>query len=249
MTDSKTNLICGRNPAKEALRAGRVKRVIVNNGFHDLDILKMVEKAKLPLKSISNIEMDKLANNMVHQGIIVEIKPYSYSSLEEIIHKCKKVDSPVVIILDGINDPHNFGAILRSAEIFGVNGIIVSKHNQVPLNATVAKTSAGAINFVPVAMVSNLNNAIQTLKDCGFWIVSSDGSGESNYDDINYDFPTVLIIGSEGKGISNLVLRNSDYIVKIPMSGQVNSLNASVAAGILMSEINRQWRKRKPTNN
>ena len=245
MAESKPILICGRNPVKEAIRTKRVNKVVVSNGFHDHEILNLIEANHLPLTYLNPKELDRLSNNMIHQGIIAEVKPYLYSSLEELIHLSKRADHPVVIILDGINDPHNFGAILRSAEIFGVTGIIISKHNQVPLNATVGKTSAGAINYVPVAMVNNINNAIETLKDNGFWIVSSDGSGERNYDDIDYDFPTVLIIGSEGDGISNLTLKKSDYIVKIPMCGKVNSLNASVAAGILMSEINRQWRGRK----
>ena len=144
---------------------------------------------------------------------------------------------PVVVLLDGINDPHNLGAILRSADIFGVSGVIIPKHNQVMLNATVAKTSAGAINFVPVAIANNLNQVISLMKKKGFWIVSSDGSATQNYQDIKYDFPVGLVVGSEGEGISSLVLKNSDYIVKIPMYGKVNSLNASVATGIFLSYI------------
>lgn len=244
MADNKPILICGRNSVKEAIRTDRVKRIMLNNGFHDHEILQLIEEKKISFVFVNPKELDRLSNAMVHQGIVAEIKPYLYSSLEEIIYLSKKVDYPIVIILDGINDSHNFGAILRSAEIFGATGVIISKHHQVPLNATVGKTSAGAINYVPVAQVNNLTNAISKLKENGFWIVSSDGSGESNYDDISYDFPTVLVIGSEGEGVSRLVLKNSDYIVKIPMSGEVNSLNASVAAGILMSEINRQCRKR-----
>ena len=142
-------------------------------------------------------------------------------------------------MLDGINDTHNLGAILRSCYVFDVAGIIIGKHNQVPLNATVAKASAGAINYVPVCLVNNLNQAISRLKEEGYWIVSTDGSGTSNYQDIKYDFKVVLVIGSEGMGVSKLVLKNSDYIVKIPQYGHVNSLNASVAAGILLSEIRR----------
>ena len=132
-------------------------------------------------------------------------------------------------MLDGIVDPHNFGAILRCCDIFGVVGVIISKHNQVPLNGTVTKTSAGAINYVPVVAVSNLNNAIRMLKEAGFWIVSSSGNAETNYQDLKYDFPTVLVIGNEGDGVSQLVIKNSDYLVKIPMYGKVNSLNDSVA--------------------
>ena len=177
--------------------------------------------------------------NGVHQGVAAIIKPYQYVSVEEIINAPSKIEGkpPVILMLDGINDPHNLGAILRSADIFGVSGVIIPKHNQVMLNATVAKTSAGAINFVPVAIANNLNQVISLMKKKGFWIVSSDGSATQNYQDIVYDFPVGLVVGSEGEGISPLVLKNSDYIVKIPMYGKVNSLNASVAAGIFLSYI------------
>jgi 23S rRNA (guanosine2251-2'-O)-methyltransferase len=141
------------------------------------------------------------------------------------------------LILDGIEDPQNFGAILRSVDAFGVDGVIIKKRNEVPLNATVAKVSTGAINWVKVAMVSNLSQAIQTLKDHGYWIVASDGSGKQDYDTVDYKSPIGLVVGSEGFGIAPLVLKNSDFIVKIPMTGHVNSLNASVASAILISEI------------
>ena len=144
-----------------------------------------------------------------------------------------------VELFDGIEDPHNLGAIMRSADVFEASGIILPKHNSVTLNATVAKTSAGAINYVPVAVVNNLNQAIKELKDEGFWIVSTDGSATISYSSIKYDFPVVVVIGSEGKGVSSLVLKNSDYIVKIPQFGHVNSLNASVAAGILLAEVHK----------
>ena len=173
----------------------------------------------------------------VHQGIVGEIKRYEYSSYDDILRESKKKKNPLIIVLDEINDPHNLGAIMRSADVFGASGIIVKKHNQVSLNSTVAKTSAGAINFVKVAQVNNLVNTLKELKKEGFWVVAADGSASQLYTDIDYDFPCVLIIGNEGKGISRLVLENSDYIVKIPMEGSINSLNASVAAAVLMSRI------------
>ena len=140
-------------------------------------------------------------------------------------------------MLDGISDPHNLGAILRSADAFGADGIIVKKHGQAPLNATVAKVSTGAIDFVPVCQVTNLTQAIKELKDEGFWIVSSDGKANLDLNQLDYKFPTVLIVGSEGEGVSRLVLQNSDYITKINMVGHVNSLNASVACAIYLSTI------------
>lgn len=238
MAIDKNNLIYGRNPIREALAANKVISIYMINNFSHEELLSLINKSHVKVNYVTNKELDNMCNG-VHQGIAAVIKPYSYASVEEIINAPSKIDGrpPVVLLLDGINDPHNLGAILRSADIFGVNGVIIPKHNQVMLNATVAKTSAGAINFVPVAIANNLNQTIALMKKKGYWIVSSDGSATTNYQDINYDFPVGLIIGSEGEGISSLVLKNSDYIVKIPMYGKVNSLNASVAAGIFLSYI------------
>ena len=238
MAIDKNNLIYGRNPIREALAANKVISIYMINNFSHEELLSLINKSHVKVNYVTNKELDNMCNG-VHQGIAAVIKPYSYASVEEIINAPSKIDGkpPVVLLLDEINDPHNLGAILRSADIFGVNGVIIPKHNQVMLNATVAKTSAGAINFVPVAIANNLNQTIALMKKKGYWIVSSDGSATTNYQDINYDFPVGLIIGSEGEGISSLVLKNSDYIVKIPMYGKVNSLNASVAAGIFLSYI------------
>lgn len=230
------NLIFGRNPVKEALRAKRVVSIFISESFSDKEILDLIKENNLPVKRISNAELDKKCNG-VHQGVMATIKPYEYLDLNEIIRRSKTKEVPIIVLLDGINDPHNFGAILRSSDVFDVTGVIVGKHNQVPLNATVAKTSAGAINFVPVAVVNNLNQAISKLKENGFWIVSTDGAATMSYTDLKYDFPVCLVIGSEGLGVSKLIIKNSDYLVKIPQSGHVNSLNASVAAGILLSRI------------
>jgi len=234
--DNSDILIYGRNPVKEAIQEGSLKRIILVNGFKDQNILSLIPQ-KMEIEFISIQEMDKITNHGVHQGIAALRKPYSYASLEEIIHRGKKKERSIVVILDGIEDPHNLGAILRSCDVFDASGVIIPKHNSASLNATVAKTSAGAINYVPVAPVTNLNNAIQTLKDNGYWVVSTDGSAKTNYNELKYDFNVVLVIGSEGKGVSQLVLKNSDYIVKIPQFGHVNSLNASVACGVLLSRI------------
>ena len=234
----KNNLIFGRNPVKEAFKANKVISIYMTNSFSHAEILSLIEKSHVKVNYVTVKELDNMCAG-VHQGIAAIIKSYQYASVDEIINSPSKIEGkpPVVLLLDGINDPHNLGAILRSADIFGVSGVIIPKHNQVALNATVAKTSAGAINFVPVALANNLNQTIAILKKKGFWVVSSDGSGKTNYQDINYDFPVALVVGSEGEGISPLVLKNSDYIVKIPMFGKVNSLNASVAAGIFLSYI------------
>lgn len=230
------NIIFGRNPVKEALKADRVNMVYISDSFNDKSVLDLIKLHNVNVRRVNNAELDNKAHG-VHQGVMAEIKPYEYLDLDSLIKLSKNKKIPVIVILDGINDPHNMGAILRSCDVFDVTGIIIPKYNQVPLNATVAKTSAGAINYVPVSLVGNLNQAIEKLKENGFWVVSSDGSADKSYADIKYDFPCALVIGSEGEGVSKLVLKNSDFIVKIPQSGHVNSLNASVAAGILLSKI------------
>ena len=237
MEKSRDLLIFGRNAVREALRAKRVTSLLISEAFSDKESLDLIKLQNLEYKRVSNGELDNKAKGEKHQGVIAFVKPYEYLDFNEIIRRSKKKDNPIIVILDGINDPHNMGAILRSCDIFGVSGIVISRHNQIPLNGTVAKTSVGAINYVPVALVNNLNNAIKTLKENGFWIVSSDGSASTNYNELNYDFPVALVIGSEGEGVSNLVLKNSDYIIKIPQQGHINSLNASVAAGIILSRI------------
>ena len=232
------NLIYGKNPVIEAIRAKKALRVFLVSNFSDQKILNLIKENHLNVSYINPNEMDKMCDG-VHQGVAAELKPYQTVSLEEIILKAKKKDKKIIVMLDGIEDPHNLGAILRSADVFEASGIILPKHNSVSLNATVAKTSAGAINYVPVAVVNNLNQAISKLKEEGYWVVATDGSAEISYSSIKYDFPVVVVIGSEGKGVSSLVLKNSDYIVKIPQFGHVNSLNASVAAGILLAEVHK----------
>ena len=233
------NFIYGKNPVIEAIRAKKALQVFVVSNFNDQKILNLIKENRLNMVSISPNEMNKMSNNGVHQGVAAELKPYQTVSLEEIIYKAKNKDKKIIVMLDGIEDPHNLGAILRSADVFEASGIILPKHNSVSLNATVAKTSAGAINYVPVAVVNNLNQAISKLKEEGYWIVSTDGSAEISYSSLKYDFPVVVVVGSEGRGVSSLVLKNSDYIVKIPQFGHVNSLNASVAAGILLAEVHK----------
>lgn len=239
MNNKETNFIYGKNPVIEAINAKKAIRVFLVSNFSDQKILNLINNNKVPVTMVSPSEMNKMSNNGVHQGVAAELKPYQTVSLEEIILKAKKKDKKIIVMLDGIEDPHNLGAILRSADVFEASGIILPKHNSVSLNATVAKTSAGAINYVPVAVVNNLNQAISKLKEEGYWVVATDGSAEISYSSIKYDFSVVVVIGSEGKGVSPLVLKNSDYIVKIPQFGHVNSLNASVAAGILLAEVHK----------
>lgn len=237
MRNENANLIYGRNPVKEALRANRVIKVLTTANFSDKEITPLIQEKHVVVKMVTHGELDSKCDGGIHQGIAAEIKPFEYIDLEEILRKSRKETLPVVVILDGINDTHNLGAILRSCDVFNVTGVLIPKHNQVPLNATVAKASAGAINYVPVVQIGSINQTIQKLKDNGFWIVSTDGSAKIDYSKLTYDFPVALVIGSEGKGVSPLIIKNSDYVVKIPQYGHVNSLNASVAAGILLARI------------
>ena len=237
--DSKKNmnLVYGRLPALNALSTDKVKKVYLQKNFSDDKIFEAIKKAKLSPEFVDSSFLDKMSHSGNHQGIVVEVVPHEYSSLAEILESSKKKVQPLILILDGVEDPQNFGAIIRTADAFSVDGIIIKSRNQVPLNYTVAKVSTGAIEYVKVAEVSNLSSTLQTLKDNGFWIYAADGSAKESYEKQNYNGAVALIVGSEGNGISPLVMKNSDFIIKIPMTGHVNSLNVSVSTGILLSRI------------
>ena len=231
------NYIYGRLPSLNCFVSSKVRNVYLQKNFSDEKILNAISSKGITPKFVDAATLNKMSNNGNHQGIIVEVAPHEYSSLDEIINAAKGKQQPLILILDEIEDPHNFGAILRSADAFSVDGVIIKSKNQVPLNWTVAKVSTGAIEYVKVAQVANLSNAIKTLKDNGFWIYAADGSGKDSYEKLNYNGAVALIVGSEGRGISQLVMKNSDFIIKIPMTGHVNSLNVSVSTGILLSRI------------
>ncbi len=231
------NLIYGKNPLLSFIASGDIKEVYLQNNFSDKRILDLIKKENLPITYLSLNELNKLSGNGNHQGVVALVKPFQYSSLKEIISSSKEKTQPLVVILDEINDPHNLGAIIRSCDAFDVDGLIIKSHNQVPVNMTVVKVSTGATKFVKISMVNNLVNAIKELKDNGFWVYASDGKATLDYSKQNYDGKVALVMGSEGDGISPLVLRNSDFIIKIPMMGHVNSLNVSVATAILLSRV------------
>lgn len=231
------NYIYGRLPALNCLEVSKVKSVFLQNNFSDQKILSELSKKGIQAKYVDLETLNKMTHNGNHQGILVETYPHEYSSVEEILKSAEKKVQPLILILDEIEDPHNFGAILRSADAFGVDGVIIKSTNQVPLNWTVAKVSTGASEYVKVAQVSNLNNLLKTLKESGYWIYAADGSGSQQYHEVDYSGSVALIVGSEGRGISQLVMKNSDFIIKIPMTGHVNSLNVSVSTGILLSRI------------
>ena len=231
------NYVYGRLPSLNCLSSSKVKNVYIQNNFSDEKILNAISKKGISPKRVDLETLNRMSSNGNHQGIIVEVLPHEYSSVEEILKSAKGKKQPLILILDEIEDPQNFGAILRSADAFSVDGVIIKSKNQVPLNWTVAKVSTGAVEYVKVAQVSNLSNVIRTLKDEGFWIYAADGSGKDSYEKMDYSGAVALIVGSEGRGISQLVMKNSDFIIKIPMSGHVNSLNVSVSTGILLSRI------------
>lgn len=232
-----SNLIYGRNPVVSFLESKKVVKVYLQNGFNDQKIISKIKENGLSLNYVDASYLNSLTKGGAHQGVAAIIKPFEYTPLKELISYSKGKKNPLILILDEINDPHNFGAIIRSCDAFSVDGIIIKNRGQVAVNMTVAKVSTGAINYVRIAQVNNLVNAIKELKDNGYWVYSADGSGKDDYHNLNYDGPVALVVGSEGFGISRLVLENSDFIIKIPMSGHVNSLNVSVATGIILSRI------------
>ena len=199
----------------------------------------LLEKYELDYEIVEKRQLDKLSNNANHQGIVLAIEEYKPCSLEELLAAVPADEWGLLVLLDGIEDPHNLGAILRNCDGAGAQGIIIAKHRRAPLNATVAKVSSGAIDTVKVAEVSNLTQAIKQLKKSGYWIIGCDGQGEDLYKQ-KFDLPIVMVIGAEGKGISRLIKKNCDYLSAIPMRGKVSSLNASVAAGITMYQIQHQ---------
>ena len=231
--------IFGKNTIANAIEHNSsLKRVLMTSSFRDERIFKLLKQNKITYRIVSNQEINSLVGNVNHQGIIAEVKEYQYIGLDELIRKNKDNPNSLIVLLDGIEDPHNLGAILRSVDAFGAQGVIIGANRQVGLNSTVAKVSTGAIDYVDTCMVTNLNQAIMKLKEEGYWVVASDGEAKLDYRQVNYNnMKTVLIIGSEGFGVSKLLLKNSDFIVKIPMVGHVNSLNASVACAIFLAQI------------
>ena len=227
--------VYGKNVALAVLKENtKVNNIYLSNHFKEEEILRLINKKNIPYKIIDSREMDKIESGL-HQGIIMDIEDIKTYELEEIIPSINK-ENALVVILDHLEDPHNFGAIVRSSEAFGVDAIIIPKDRSVPITSTVYKTSVGTIEKVKIIKVANINNAIEKLKKYNYWIIGTDMDGE-DYTSIDYKTNIALIIGNEGKGISPLVKKNCDYLAKIPMEGTVNSLNASVACGVFLSEI------------
>lgn len=223
--------VFGKNVAEEVIKKNeKIKKAYIYKDFNDKNLISALQKLKISIVYCEKYELDKLANGN-HQGIILSIPDYEYCDPSEMI----SADDSLIVILDHIEDPHNLGAIIRTCEAAGVNGIIIPKDRSVLVNSTVMKVSAGALENVKIACVTNLNNTIKYLKDNGFWIVGTDMKGIF-YDKIDYSGKTAIIIGNEGKGMSKLVRESCDFIASIDMRGTINSLNASVATGIVVFE-------------
>lgn len=234
----------GRNAVLEAYRAGRpIDRLFLQDGCQDGPVMSISREAKkrnTPVKYVTKERLDQLSETGKHQGVIAYAAAYEYAEVEDLLAAARqKGEDPFLILLDNIEDPHNLGAIIRTANLAGAHGVIIPKRRAAGLTAVVAKTSAGALSYTPVAKVTNLTATIKELKERGIWFVCADMDGEQMYD-LDLTGPIGLVIGSEGEGVSRLVQKECDFVASIPMKGEIGSLNASVAAGVLAYEIVRQ---------
>ena len=234
----------GRNAVIEAFRSGKtVDKLYILDGCQDGPIMTIKREAKkhdTMVKYVTKERLDQMSQTGKHQGVIAVIAAYDYAEVEDILEKAReKGEAPFIFLLDNIEDPHNLGAIIRTANLAGAHGVIIPKNRAVGLTATVARTSAGALNYTPVAKVTNLSKTIEELKKEGMWFVCADMGGTSMYQ-LDLKGPMGLVIGNEGDGVSRLVREKCDFIASIPMKGDIDSLNASVAAGVLAYEIVRQ---------
>ena len=234
----------GRNAVLEAFRSGKcVDKLFILDGCQDGPVRTIAREARKTdtiINYVSKERLDQLSETHAHQGVIAQVAAYDYSTVDEILARAEEIgEAPFLIILDNVEDPHNLGAIIRTANLAGAHGVIIPKRRAVGLTSTVAKTSAGAINYTPVAKVTNIVRTIEELKEKGIWFVCADMGGETMYD-LDLTGPMGLVIGNEGEGVSRLVREACDFTASIPMKGDIDSLNASVAAGVLAYEIVRQ---------
>lgn len=233
-----TQYVYGKNVVKQLLNEDKkVYEVLMVDGLRDKELETAIREHKIPLKVMGKKKMDQLLQASNHQGIAALIDDYKTYELDEILESIPKGKMPLLVMLDGLEDPHNLGAILRTCDCVGVDGVIIGKHRNVKLTPTVAKVSTGAIDTVKVSIVTNLAQTIKYLKKQGYWVVGADLEKSRDYREGQYDVPLVMVVGSEGFGISSLVKKNCDYCVRLPMEGSVTSLNASVATGIMLYQV------------
>ena len=236
------NFVEGRNAVLELLESEKdINKILIQSGEKHGSIMKIIAKAKangVVVQEVQRRKLDEMSTSNNHQGVIAIVPPFQYVEVDDILDEAKKRgEEPFIIILDGIEDPHNLGSIIRTAETAGVHGVIIPKRRAASVNATVAKTSAGAVEYMKIARVNNINDTINELKEKGVWICGTDMNTDTLHYEQDYKMPIAIIIGNEGKGISRLTKENCDFFVKIPMKGKISSLNASVSAGIIMYEV------------
>lgn len=241
--NSYDDIVAGRNAVLELLKSEKdINKIFIERGEKHGSINEIIAKARearIVLVEVDRTKLDEMAEN--HQGVVAVVPPFNYCEVEEILENAKNQNhDPLILILDGIEDPHNLGSIIRTAETAGVDGIIIPKRRNVAVNSTVVKVSTGATTYVKIARVNNLNETIRKLKEEGLWVIGTDGDAETLYYNQDLKGPLAIIIGSEGFGMSKLVKENSDILIKIPMKGKITSLNASVSAGIVIYEAVKQ---------
>ena len=239
------NIIYGRNSVKEAIKANRnISSIFVDKNIKMqkgsiTQILSLAKDKKIPIKTLESKALDVKANLGNHQGILAIVEEYKYANVEEILHLAKeKNEPPFLVVADGIEDPHNLGAIIRTAECAGAHGVLIPKHNCCGITSTVEKVAVGALEYMKVARVTNLARTLENLKKCGIWIYCADMDGQAYYS-CDFSGPVALVVGSEGKGVRPLIKKHCDFVVSLPLLGHISSLNASVASGILMYEISK----------
>ncbi len=233
--------ICGRNSVKEALNENQIKKIFIKSGNNDQrlkDIVKIAQNKDIPVQIEEQEILDKMSDGVRNQGIVASMKPFEYSDLEEVLSKAK--EDPLIVLLDGVEDVRNIGAIVRTAECAGVSAVLLPKHKSAPVTAAAIKTAAGAFSYLPVCEIGNIRQTLEHLKEKGFWVVGADMEGELLYYESNLKGPLVIVMGAEGKGISLLTKKMCDFLVRIPMRGKVSSLNVSVAAALLIYESVKQ---------
>ena len=243
------DVLVGRNAVTEALRSGRgINKLLVAQGDHlgsIGEIERLAHERRIPVEYVARQRIEQAAGGHRHQGVLAYVAPVAYAELSDILEQAAaRTEPPVLLLLDDLEDPHNLGALLRTADAAGIAGVLIPRRRSVPRNATVAKTSAGAIEYVPVARIGNIAQTLKELKEKGFWVAGADMAGEKDYTEADLTGPLVLVVGGEGKGLSRLTRENCDFLVSLPMVGRINSLNASVAGSLLMYESLRQRRQK-----
>lgn len=246
-TELPEDVVVGRNAITELLKSGRgVNKLLIAEGDHLGSVREIIALAKergVVTETVARGKIEGIAAGYRHQGVLAYASPVPYAELEDILAKVKDKEAPFLILLDELEDPHNLGAILRTADAAGVDGVLIPKRRGCPLSATVAKTSAGAVEYIPVARIGNVVQTLKQLKEAGFWVAAADMDATA-YDETDLTGPLVLVIGGEGHGVARLTRENCDFILSLPMVGHINSLNASVAGAILMYEVLRQRRNK-----